>query len=200
MYFVLFCYVKGIFMEFYRRMPDENLFIDIIEKWAIDIILVIVIGVFISLYICSEEKIIGNSMASGLNSSEKVFVNTLSYDLFSPQRYDVIKFYSTTDDGVEETYIKRIIGLPGETVQIKDGRIFINDKQLKYNEKEEKIVNAGLANEPITLKSDEYFVIGDKWNSSEDSRFKSIGNVQKKNIAGKVWLRVSPFARIGFID
>lgn len=186
-------------MEFYKRMPDENIFIDIIGKWIVDILLVVIIGIFIAFYVCSEYKIVGNSMSGKINSGEKVFVNTTAYDLMKPGRYDVIKFSAVSEDGINENYVKRIIGLPGETVQIKDGYIYVNDEKITYNSSKDKIVNAGLAGEKITLGNDEYFVLGDNCNSSEDSRFKSVGNVKLKNIQGKVWLRISPFVRIGFI-
>lgn len=186
-------------MEFYRRIPDENIIIDRIGKMIIDIIVVIVIAVFVSLYFCREEKVTGNSMSSVLKSNEKVFVDTISYNIFEPDRYDVIMFNIKSKDGVKETYIKRIVGLPGETVQIKDGKLYINDKELDYNNKEDKIVNAGIAADSIKLGKDEYFVMGDNWNSSEDSRFTSIGNVKLKDISGKVWIRVAPFVRIGFV-
>ncbi|MDE6254402.1 MAG: signal peptidase I [Lachnospiraceae bacterium] len=186
-------------MEFYRRIPDENIIIDRILKLVIDILVVIVIAVFVSVYLCKEEKVTGNSMASVLNSNEKVFVDTISYNIFEPDRYDVVMFNIKSKDNMEETYIKRIIGLPGETVQIKDGKIYINDKELNYNSKKDRIVNAGIAADAVKLGKDEYFVMGDNWNSSEDSRFTSIGNVKLKNITGKVWVRVSPFARAGFV-
>lgn len=186
-------------MEFYRRIPDENIFLDKIGKYIVDIIVVIVIAVFISSYLCSEEKVTGNSMASVLNSNEKVFVDTLSYNIFKPERYDVVKFSIKSKEGMEESYIKRIIGMPGETVQIKDGKIYIDNKEIDYNNKKDRIVNAGAAADEIKLGKNEYFVMGDNWNSSEDSRFTSIGNVSLKDIDGKVWLRVSPFVRIGLI-
>lgn len=186
-------------MEFYKRMPDENIFIDIIGKWIVDILLVIVIGIFIAVYICSEYKIVGNSMSGMLNSGEKVFVNTTVYNIRKPSRYDVVKFSAVSEDGINEDYVKRIIGLPGETVQIKDGYIYINDKKLSHSLVNDKIVNAGLAGEKIKLEEDEYFVLGDNCNSSEDSRFKSVGNVKLSDIQGKVWMRISPFVRIGFV-
>ena len=89
--------------------------------------------------------------------------------------------------------------MPGETVQIKNGKIYINDKELDYGEKDEGIVNAGMAADGVKLGKNEYFVMGDNWNSSEDSRFTSIGKVKLKDIEGKVWLRVAPFARMGIV-
>ena len=200
MYFVLFSeYWESKLMEFYRRMPDENIFTDVIIKWVVDVVTVIVIAVFIAIYLCNEEKVVGNSMASTLNSNEKVFVDTIKYNIFDPDRYDVIRFSTMSEDGTKETYIKRIVGMPGETVQIKNGKIYINDKELDYGEKDEGIVNAGMAADGVKLGRNEYFVMGDNWNSSADSRFTSIGKVKLKDIEGKVWLRVAPFARMGIV-
>lgn len=186
-------------MEFYRRMPDENILVDCILKWAIDILVIVIIGLFFATYLCNVENVVGNSMTPVMKNDEKVFVNSISYRLFSPDRYDVVMFKLKTKDGDEEKYIKRVIGLPGESIQIKDGKIFVNGKHLKYNINKDKIVNAGIASDTIELGKDEYFVIGDNWNSSEDSRFSSIGCIKSSEMLGKVWMRVAPFIRIGAI-
>ena len=85
-------------------------------------------------------------------------------------------------------------------MEIKDGRIYIDNKLLDYNKDMEDIVNPGLASSPITLSYNEYFVIGDNWNSSEDSRSGTVENVREEEITGKVWLVISPFVRIGLVN
>ena len=92
-----------------------------------------------------------------------------------------------------------MIGLPGETVQVKDGKIYINGKVYEENGAYQDMTDGGLANNAITLESEEYFVLGDNRNNSEDSRFSDIGNISKKYIVGKVWFTVSPKNKIGFI-
>ena len=94
-------------------------------------------------------------------------------------------------------FIKRIIGLPGETVQILDGYVYIDGKKLDEHFCDEKIQNAALASDPITLGDDEYFVLGDNRNASEDSRFPDVGNVRRKEIIGRAWVRIWPFERAG---
>ena len=114
---------------------------------------------------------------------------------------------------VSKYYVKRIVGLPGETVQIIDGLVYINGEPLEDdviygfgltdedgNEIEpEKIYNAGLASEPVTLGYDEYFVLGDNRNNSEDSRFANVGNVKYSSIIGRIWAVSAPFGRMGLV-
>ena len=102
--------------------------------------------------------------------------------------------------GGKEFYIKRIIGLPGETVQIDDeGNIYINGEILKEGYGKEVILNPGSAAEPITLGDDEYFVMGDNRNNSADSRDPRVGNVHRSTIVGKAWLRIWPLSRFGIL-
>lgn len=202
MYFVLFVVLSEVFKEsgylmgFYRAIPDRNIFIDRIFKWIIDILVVIVSAIFFITYFGTQTKVVGNSMNDVLLNGDTVMVNSLCYRIGSPERYDIIVFHKKEKNGDKVEYIKRIIGLPGETVQIKEGKIFVNDKELNNLNLDEKIVNPGLAKEKIKLDYDEYFVIGDNINSSEDSRSNTVANVKLNEIEGKVWLISWPFARI----
>ncbi len=187
-------------MRFYNAMPDKNIAIDKIFKWIVDVIVVVILAVFIMNYIGLRTRVVGNSMADELINNDEVLIDTLIYKLKEPSRYDVIAFTKKGTDGESIEYIKRIVGLPGETVEIKNGRIYIDNKMLDYNKDMENIVNPGLAALPVTLSYDEYFVIGDNWNSSEDSRSGTVENVRRTEITGKVWLVVSPFVRIGLVN
>lgn len=111
---------------------------------------------------------------------------------------DIIAF-RTSEDKKASIHIKRVIALPGETVQIKDGQILINGEV--YNEKDEfpAITNAGLASEPITVGKGQYFVLGDNRNNSEDSRHNGMGLVDSDRIVGKLWFTISPWKKIGFV-
>lgn len=183
-------------MEFYNGMPDSNIFIDKILKWVVDIVSVIVLALFFITFFCEQTTVVGNSMSDILVNGDKVMINSLSYEISSPNRYDVVLFSKKDKNSDETEYIKRIVGLPGETVQIINGRIYINDKELEFNKGKDGIVNPGLASDKIKLDYDEYFVIGDNWNNSEDSRSNTVSNVHKKEIKGKVWLVSWPFASI----
>jgi len=142
----------------------------------------------------------GDSMAPTLEADMPIMVNHLSYLRGGPDRFDVIVF---EQEGEEHSYyhVKRVIGLPGETVQIVDGIVYINDAPLKEIVKDlPKMHLSGLATEPLVLDEDEYFVLGDNRNKSEDSRFANIGNVTKEQIVGKAWLMLNPFNIISQVN
>ena len=126
----------------------------------------------------------GSSMEPTIAADDSVRVNKLIYKVRKPGRMDVIVF----DMGKSQTnryFVRRVVGLPGETVQIVDGKIYINDEPIDFKYNEEYIVDAGLAESPVTLGLDEYFVIGDNYNHCDDSRFGAIGTVEKEQIVGK---------------
>lgn len=138
----------------------------------------------------------GNSMSPVLEAEDMCLIDRLCYDLGEPKRYDIVVF-ERNDTGKQN--IKRIVGLPGEKIQIQNGQIYINDSCLD-NPYTSVISLAGIAENTVELEEDEYFVIGDNADSSEDSRFSNIGNVTKKAMKGKLWMIVKPFSRLGRIE
>lgn len=141
----------------------------------------------------NQAIVTGNSMSPVLEAEDMCLINRLCYDLGNPKRYDVIAF-NRQDTGKQN--IKRIVALPGETVQILDGYIYIDGEELE-NSFTSLISLPGIADNVIELSEDEYFVIGDNADSSEDSRFANIGNVKRSSINGKLWLIIKPFKRFG---
>ena len=125
-------------------------------------------------------------------------INKAAYKFASPKRGDIIVFRSGEGDK-GSLHVKRVVGLPGETIQIRNGQILIDGET--YVEKKDfpSITNPGLAEEGIFLGSSEYFVLGDNRNSSEDSRHVDIGKVDKKNIVGRLWMVTSPFDKFGLL-
>ena len=149
---------------------------------------------FLLVRVALERTVVpGDSMAPTLEADMPIMINKLSYMKDGPERFDVIVF---EQEGEEHNYyhVKRVIGLPGETVQIINGLVYINGEKLNeaVNDMPE-IHLSGLAEEALTLDEDEYFVLGDNRNKSEDSRFANIGNVTREQIVGKAWLLLKPF-------
>lgn len=161
------------------------------------IALVVVTAWFILYFVVQRTEVSGNSMLPNLHNGESIMIDKISYRFKDPERFDIIVFnYLYTKD---THYIKRIIGLPGETVQIIDGVIYIDGAPLEENYGLEAITNPGRAAEPITLGPDEYFVLGDNRNGSSDSRSEDVANVSRKQIVGRAWLRIWPLDVFGFI-
>lgn len=175
-------------MDFFKG--EETTLLRSIANWVTDIIVVIAMACFTVYAFGNQISVSGNSMFPLLNSGDIVLMNQIVYDLDKPKRFDVVVFQRED----KKTNIKRVIGLPGETVQIQNGQVLINQQVLQMDEK--KIALPGLAENPITLGEDEYFLLGDNRDSSEDSRFSNVGNVNAEQIIGKVWFRIYPALEI----
>lgn len=148
-------------------------------------------------YVGDRTEVSGDSMNPTLNNGDNLIVDKISYRFVDPARFDIVVFPFKYQEGTY--YIKRIIGLPGETVQIQDGAIYINGKKLNESYGAEAIRNPGLASDAITLGQGEYFVLGDNRNNSADSREPSVGNVLREEIVGRAFFRIWPFSDLGFL-
>ncbi|MDE6943127.1 MAG: signal peptidase I [Lachnospiraceae bacterium] len=135
-------------------------------------------------------SVIGDSMETTLFNGQEILVNRVLYRLSTPKRGDVIVFLPNGNQN-SHFYVKRVVGLPGETVQIKDGSVYIDGVFLEEPEEFDRMIDAGIAEAELTLAIDEFFVLGDNRNSSEDSRSGNIGGVKKDNIIGKAWFHMS---------
>jgi signal peptidase I len=152
-------------------------------------------------FVGQRTEVEGASMENTLHNGDNLIVDKLSYRFHDPERFDIIVFPFQFQDNTY--YIKRIIGLPGETVQIMDdGSIYINGEKLEENYGMEVIKpeTIGRAAEPIELEDDEYFVMGDNRNNSSDSRTDMVGNIKRENIIGKAWLRIWPVSDFGVLQ
>ena len=163
-------------------------------------ILAVLLGTyFIVHFVVQRTEVQVTSMEPTLHNGDQLFVEKVSYRFSDPKRFDIVVFpYHYAE---KTYYIKRIIGLPGETIKIDDtGLIWIDDQILYETYGKEVIKDPGLARDPITLGPDEYFVMGDNRNDSSDSRVYDVGNIKRDEFVGKAWIRIWPFSDFGFVS
>lgn len=164
------------------------------------LLVVLLLTYLVITFVGQRTEVEGESMEATLSNGDNLIVDKLTYKFSAPKRYDIIVFPFQYKENTY--YIKRIIGMPGETLQIdEDGRIYINGEVLteSYGREIIKAEHIGIAANPITLGEDEYFVMGDNRNNSSDSRRESIGNVHREEIVGRAWMRIWPFSKFGIL-
>lgn len=206
----------GIFNKNQVEYDDELNVVHEVIKTALYIVTIIVLVFLVLTYVGHRSEVLGHSMEGTLHDGESVWLDKLSYRLSDPERFDIVVFpYQDSDT----YYIKRIIGLPGETVYIDvDGTIYIGTVETLYLDSDGEVVNnaepleedygnevidenmRGLAAEPFTLGENEYFVMGDNRNNSQDSRYETVGAVPRSIIEGKARIRLWPLSKFGKID
>ena len=181
-----------------NKLSKEKSLLRLIRGWLL-LIFILLLILFVGIQMLHrQQRVIGSSMYPTLRDGDSVVIDTLSYRFVEPSRFDVIVFPFRYQE--DTLYIKRIIGLPGETVQIQDGKVFINGAQLDESAYDfDPIAQAGLASAQITLGQDEYFVLGDNRNDSADSREPTVGNISGSEIIGRALLRVLPLNRFGLV-
>ncbi|MBQ8413281.1 MAG: signal peptidase I [Lachnospiraceae bacterium] len=173
-----------------KKKSNKRSFLGEILNWILIIFIAAICGYAVVTFMFQTVTVIGPSMSTTLEDGQVVIVNKMTYSFSDVERFDIIA-YSQIES--EEYYeIKRVIGLPEETVQIKDGFVYINDVKLENLPFDDRILTSGIADKPITLSKDEYFVLGDNVNNSEDSRYSNVGNISKSEILGKVVYIISP--------
>lgn len=166
--------------------------------WLLYILIIIGLTYLIITFVGQRTRVSGSSMETTLSNGDNLIVDKLTYHFKEPKRYDIIVFPYKYEENTY--YIKRIIGLPGETVQVIDGYTYINGEQLVGDIYGAEVMEAaGIAAEPITLGEDEYFVLGDNRNHSSDSRDPSVGILKRKDLMGRAWIRIYPFDKMGVI-
>jgi len=171
----------------------------IIKEILFYIIIIFACVYLIPTYVIQRTVVDGPSMENTLHNNESLIVEKISCKFDGLKRYDIIVFYPYGRD-VDEYYVKRIIGLPGETVQITGSDIYINGELLEESYGKDPITYAGLAKKPISLGEDEFFVLGDNREISLDSRYEEVGLVSRENIGGRAIIRLWPLNKFGIID
>ncbi len=156
--------------------------------WLLYIVLIIAFTWFVVTFVGQRTEVSGSSMETTLSDKDQLIVDKMTYRFRDPKRYDIVVFPYQYQDNTY--YIKRIIGLPGETVQILSGMVYIDGMRLDEHYGNELMENPGIAEEPLTLGEDEYFVLGDNRNNSSDSRASDVGLIHRKDLIGRAWIRV----------
>ncbi|MBR5376518.1 MAG: signal peptidase I, partial [Lachnospiraceae bacterium] len=136
-----------------------------------------------------KSVVIGDSMSPGLVNGQEILIDRIVYNVLEPKRGDIIVFKPNGNENVH-TYVKRVVGVPGDSVQIMNGMLFLNG-QAQPDLFHDSIADPGMIAQELTLGTDEYFVMGDNCNSSEDSRTANIGNVRRESIIGKAWFHMA---------
>ena len=166
--------------------------------WLVYIVIVVIIAWGFVTFVAQRTQVSGASMETTLSDGDQLIVDKISYQFREPERFEIIVFPYQYEAGTY--YIKRIIGLPGESVRIdEDGFIYINGEKLQESYGKEVMRDPGLAKDGIQLGADEYFVLGDNRNDSMDSRMAEVGPIAGERIIGRAWLRIYPFDQIGFL-
>lgn len=186
-------------LDFNRRKKDMNFpLLKEIFSWIIEIAIVLMMAFVLVYFIGMRTSVVGQSMSETLENGDQILVNRFMYKVIGPKANDVIVFLPNGNEK-SHYYVKRVIGVPGDTVQIKNGRIYVNGTEFTEKVDVAAIEDAGLAADAVTLGDDEYFVLGDNRNNSEDSRYANIGNIKREYIIGKAWFVISTGDRFGFI-
>lgn len=175
------------FHEKKKKKFNMKLFYEIIS-WIAGIVIAIFIGFVCIMFFGIRTTMVGTSMEPVIGSGQSVLINRVAYNMSSPKRGDIIVFKPNGNKN-SHFYIKRVIGLPGETIQIYNGKVYING-EVYTEDVAVDTREGGVATNEITLENDEYFVLGDNRVNSEDSRSANIGNVKTNMIEGKAWYKL----------
>ena len=189
-------------LKFRRRRRRRSKFrIEMLKPvavWTGKIAIVCLFAFVFVWYFGQRVAVVGDSMSPILSNGDVTLVNRIVYDATAPKRGDIIVFKPKGNEN-SHYYIKRIIGLPGETVQILEGEIYIDGEKLEEDYGVSEITDPGIAAEEIELAGDEFFVLGDDRENSEDSRMADVGAVKRSYIYGTVWFIVSPWEDFGLV-
>ena len=161
------------------------------------ILLALAFGFFLNKFMIANAQVPTSSMETTVMAGDRILVNRLSYVFSEPKRGDIVTFIYP-DDG-ETLYLKRVMGLPGETIEVIENSVYINGKKLEEEYDTTRIDNVGVLSEKMKLKEDEFFVLGDDRENSEDSRSADVGNIKRAYIYGRAWFVLYPGKNFGLV-
>ena len=176
-------------LSFYRRKKKiSSAHVREIFSWLFGIFTAVFIAVVLNVFLGVTTNVVGVSMEPTLYNGQQIFINSFLYLISSPKAGDVIVFLPNGNENTHY-YVKRVVAAPGDSVLIQDGILYVNGQASPWVE--EKLAEAGIAAEEVTVENGEYFCIGDNPGNSEDSRSANIGPVREEDILGKVWFRAA---------
>lgn len=189
---------KSIIKQPKKKIRINLAHLSVIGKWIFKIAVTCLLAFVGVWYFGQQVSTVGDSMNPVLRNGDVVLVNRIIYNATTPKRGDIIVFKPKGNENAHY-YIKRIVGLPGESVEIIENRIYIDGEKLDEDYVATDIDDVGIVSEKIQLAGDEYFVLGDNRKSSEDSRNADVGNVKREYIYGKAWMILSPKKDFGLV-
>lgn len=191
--------MRGLrFRKVHRRRKIHLDMLKPIAVWIAKIAVVCLFAFVFVWYFGQQVSTVGDSMSPVLTNGNVVLVNRIVYDASAPKRGDIVVFKPKGNEN-SHYYIKRIIGLPGETIEIIEGAVYIDGEKLKEDYETTEIKDVGIVNEKMELSGDEFFVLGDNRENSEDSRMADVGNIKRSYIYGEAWFVLSPRSQFGFV-
>lgn len=173
----------------YKKFNRKKIIREVMN-WFLVVFIAAVLGYGLITFGVQSVHVNGPSMEGTLYHDDVVLLNKMAYRFHNVERYDVVAIKEMGNNGYYD--IKRVVGLPGETIQVVGGKLVVDGKVLDELPFDDYILTGGRATSPVTLGDDEYFVIGDNINNSEDSRYSNVGNILKSEIRGKIFYRISP--------
>lgn len=177
-----------------RRRKNRNK--RTIYQWMLTVVMAVGFAAVILTFVGERTRVSGFSMEPYLHDGDQVVLDKLTYRFRSPKRYEIVVFPGPGDG--TRFFVKRIIGLPGETVEIVRGHVYVNGKKVTDYSKDHRTGRGDLTG-PVHLKEDEYFVLGDNRNNSEDSRYYEVGPVTRRELKGRIIFRLYPWKNAGLL-
>lgn len=182
-----------------RNKKDNKKTLPVVVELLIYVIIIFLFTQILPTFVIQRTIVDGSSMENTLYDGDNLLVEKISPRSRNLERFDIISFYPYGKEE-KEYYIKRIIGLPGEELRIRDNKIYINEELLEEDYGKTDILYSGIASDGVSLGDDEYFVIGDNREDSLDSRYEEIGKINLNKIEGKAIFRIWPLSRFGRVE
>ncbi len=175
-----------------ERRINTNVLYQVIQ-WIFLVFIAVFLGIALVFAFGIRTSVVGESMEPSLSNGQEVLINKIAYQFAAPKQGDVIVFRPNNNENAHLS-VKRVVATPGDTVQIVDGKVIINSAVYTHDVAEDTR-DPGVAASPVVLGADEYFVLGDNRNNSEDSRSANIGNISRGMIEGKAWYHLKSHTR-----